>query len=73
MNNDDYDAADIAASELYPADYTAHWTTGPANVCEKHLKQINGLARLLGVIVSVNIAPHGSQCKNCLLEAEATT
>ncbi len=55
----------------YPAEYTAHWPSGPVNCCQLHANAIKNIGTLLGTHVAVTKAPEGSECSNCVNEAKA--
>lgn len=49
----------------FPAEFVAHWASGPVNCCEKHREQILGLGAFLGVHVAVTKAEPDATCSNC--------
>ena len=53
----------------YPATRVVHWPSGPVDACEKHARQLVGLANMLGSHVGVGVALPGAQCSNCINEA----
>ena len=52
------------------AGFILHWPTGPVNVCQRHLGQLQALARLMGVHAPVQLRPMPGHCINCSNEAE---
>ena len=50
----------------YPAEFTAHWVSGPVFCCERHCQALVNLGAAMGVMVTVtSIVPEDAQCKNC--------
>lgn len=52
----------------FPATLTAHWATGPVNVCKEHAKQLVALGSCMGYNVVITELKEDAQCSNCISE-----
>jgi hypothetical protein len=55
----------------YPATKIVHWPSGPVYTCDKHARQLVGMANLLGSHVGVENTTEEMECRNCINEARA--